>query len=199
MMMETIRSRLENGEPITIIGFGDSLTEGWMVSKGYLDYLGEMIRDKYPASRVTIVNRGIPGDTAAGGLRRLGYDVLDNNPDLVFVQFALNDAFLGYTESQFGQSIQEIIDRIMNDTSAVPILITSVAIQSAIMNEIAERFYDVMIRLAMKKSIPIAEVHRYWRKEIDGGASFRKLTQADGVHPTSEGYRIMAEAVMELF
>jgi lysophospholipase L1-like esterase len=197
-MLETFRERLERGDHLTIIGFGDSLTEGWMASKGYLDFLEEMIRGKYPRSNITIVNRGIPGDTATGGLQRLGYDVLDQNPDLVFVQFALNDAFLGYSEGQYGQAIQAIIDGIARDTSAVTMLLTSVAIQSSIMNEVAERFYDVLIGLAEKNSIPIALVHQYWRKKIDEGASFRRLTQADGVHPTVEGYRFMAEAVMEL-
>jgi acyl-CoA thioesterase I len=197
-MLDTIREKIKMGDPLTIIGFGDSLTEGWMASKGYLDFISEMIRDKYPGSSVTVVNRGIPGDTATGGLRRLRNDVLDHNPDLVFVQFALNDAFLGYSEGQFGQAIQEIIECIANDTSAVIMLLTSVAIQSAIMNEVAERFYNVLIRLAESNSIPIALVHKYWWKKIEEGASFKRLTQADGVHPTVEGYRFMAEAVMEL-
>ncbi len=197
-MLETIKRRLERGIALTLIGLGDSLTEGWMASRGYLDFLKEMIRDKYPKSNVTIVNRGIPGDTAGGGLHRLSYDVLDLNPDLVFVQFALNDALLGYSEDQFRKSIVEIIDRIENDSSSEVLILTSVAIQSPIMNEIAEKFYGILIDIAEKKNVAIAKVHEYWKKKIEQGASFRKLTQADGVHPTVEGYRLMAEAVMEL-
>jgi lysophospholipase L1-like esterase len=42
-------------------------------------------------------------------------------------------------------------------------------------------------------------VHEYWKKKITDGIPFESLVQYDGVHPTEGGYRLMAEAVMELF
>ena len=197
-MLESIKHKLDKGFSLTIVGFGDSLTQGWMVSKGYLDFLKEMLSRKYPKSNVTIVNRGIPGDTAQGGLYRIGYDVIDFNPDLVLLQFALNDAVLGYSADQFRLSIEEIIERIQNDTSAEIILLTSSTTPNPVMNEIAEKFYEILISIAEARGIAIAKVHDYWKKKIAEGKQFKKLLQADQVHPTTEGYRLMSESVMEL-
>lgn len=197
-MLESIKQKLEKGLSLTIIGFGDSLTEGWMVSKGYLDFLKELIQRKYPKSNVTIVNRGIPGDTANGGCQRVGYDVIDLNPDLVLVQFALNDAVMGYDIHHFKASLVEIVERIKNDTSAEIMLLTSTAIPSPIMNEMAENFYRAIIAVAERMNIPVAKVHEYWKEKIAEGKAYKHLVQADQVHPTTEGYRLMAEAVMQL-
>ena len=92
-----------------------------------------------------------------------------------------------------------MIDTLQADTDAEIILITSVYIQNSRENDMAERFYDRLAELADECSLPIARVHDYWKKMIREGADFRKLVQYDGVHPTVEGYRLMAEAIMEIF
>ena len=56
---------------LIIAALGDSLTYGWMTEHGYLDYLKSMLNKKFPGSRFKIINRGIPGDTAKDGLRRV--------------------------------------------------------------------------------------------------------------------------------
>ena len=43
---------LSTGTPITIVALGDSLTQGWMVSKGYIDYLKEMLHVKFPQKQI---------------------------------------------------------------------------------------------------------------------------------------------------
>mgnify|MGYP001594590110 FL=1 len=63
-------AKLKSGEDVKIVAIGDSLTHGWLVSKGYLDFLKEMLRKRYPGSSFQLVNKGIPGDTASGGLDR---------------------------------------------------------------------------------------------------------------------------------
>ncbi|MGZ6230008.1 MAG: SGNH/GDSL hydrolase family protein, partial [Syntrophales bacterium] len=118
-------SKLVSGTPITIVALGDSLTQGWMVSQGYIDFLKGMLRMKFPESRFKLVNSGIPGDTADSGLYRLMGDVLYYNPDCVFVQYAINDAFSGFTEQQFRNNIKGIIDKINESCNIDIVLITS--------------------------------------------------------------------------
>ncbi len=192
-------ARLQSGEATKIIALGDSLTRGWMVRKGYLEFLDEMLRGKYPSANFSIVNQGIPGDTAEGGLERLGDDVIDHDPHCVFLQFALNDAFIGINPSVYQNTMRAMIDTLQADTDAEIILITSVNIHNSRENDMAERFYDRLAELADECSLPIARVHEYWKKKVREGADFSKLVQYDGVHPTVEGYRLMAEAIMEIF
>lgn len=199
MKAESTIKRLRDKLPVTIVALGDSLSYGWMVRKGYLQFLEEMLMERYPGCRLTIINRGIPGDTAEGGLYRTREDVIDEDPDCVFIQFALNDAFVGYTPERYKNNVQTIISEIRDNTSAEIVLITSVYMGSAYENEMADGFYTRLEELAVVNSLPIARVHEYWRSKIEQGTEFKKLVQFDMVHPTVEGYRLMAEAIMEVF
>ncbi len=189
--------KLQTGQKLKIVALGDSLSYGWMVEKGYLAFLKEKLMVKYPRSLVSISNRGLPGDTARGGLHRLQEHVLDARPDLVLVQFALNDAFSGYSIEEFQSNILGIIDGIKSSTSAEILLMTSSALEGSD-QAIAEQYYDSLKQIAAKKSVPIACVHEYWQEKIRGGVPFDSLVQYDRVHPTVDGYRLMAEAVMQL-
>ncbi len=191
--------RMKSGCLVKIVALGDSLTQGWMVSKGYLDFLYEMLKTRYPESRLTILNRGVPGDTAEGGLYRLREDVLDCDPDCVLVQFALNDGFMGIPPQVFQNQLGTIIDHVQNDTEADIVLLTSVFLDDNRENEMAMKYYQKIQDLARKNHLPMARVHEYWKTKIAEGAEFSNLVQYDRVHPTVEGYRLMAEAVMEVF
>lgn len=190
---------LKSGEPLRIVALGDSLTQGWMVRRGYVDFLNAMIKEKFANSRFVLINRGIPGDTAEGGLYRLEYDVLGENPDCVFIQFGLNDAFSGYSPGEYESLVEKIIMGIREATAAEIILVTSSYIGGNRENRIVEEFYGRLENLARKYSLPIAKVHEYWKKRIGEDIEFRKLVQFDSVHPTEMGYLLMAEAIMQLF
>ena len=181
------------------MALGDSLTQGWMVSKGYLDFLREMLPINFPKSSFKLINSGIPGDTADSGLSRLRWDVLHYNPDCVFIQYAINDAFSGFTERQFKSTIKGIIDKIKENGDADIVLITSGYIGDNDDNQHVEGFYRQLEILGEDYGIPVVLTHVYWKKKIREGMPFASLVQYDSVHPTEEGYRLMAEAIMNHF
>ena len=192
-------NKLISGTPITIVALGDSLTQGWMVDMGYIDFLQQMLHIKFPECRFKLVNSGIPGDTADSGLYRLAGDVLYYNPDCVFIQYAINDAFSGFTEQQFKKNIKDIIEKTNENADADIILITSGYIGDNDDNRHMERYYHQLTALGEDYHIPVALVHEYWKEKIRDGILLESLVQYDGVHPTEEGYRLMAEAVMKIF
>ncbi len=191
--------KLQAEKPVTIAALGDSLTQGWMVQKGFLHFLREMLLRQYPYNSLTIINRGIPGDASESGLRRLRRDILDYDPDCIFIQYALNDAFMGYSTKRFRETIKKIIDDIQAAGEADIILITSVFLEDKKEYDYALTYYQQLEDLAAQYSLPVARVHAYWQKKIEEGIDFGPLVQYDQVHPTEAGYRYMAEAVMELF
>jgi acyl-CoA thioesterase I len=191
--------KLESGKRVVIAALGDSLTQGWMVRKGFLDYLREMLLHRYPYSSLAILNRGIPGDTADYGLQRLHPDILGSCPDCIFVQYALNDAFQGYPAWQFKETIRGIIDEIRAAGNADVVLITSIFLEDPRDYGHILSYYSHLEDLAAEYRLPVARVHAHWQKAIAAGVDFGRLVQSDLVHPTEEGYRYMAEAVMELF
>jgi lysophospholipase L1-like esterase len=194
-------AKLKSGEDVKIVAIGDSLTYGWQVSKGYLDFLKEMLRKRYPGASFQLVNKGIPGDTASGGLDRIDYDVYFYDPDCVLMEFALNDAFCGFTSELFGRNIQEMIAGIRKNTKAEVVLVTAVWLDDPKSYDFVEKFfYGKLEEMAGKFGLPVARVHEHWRRQVQSGAvDFQELVQFDGVHPTVIGYRLMAEAVMDVF
>ena len=191
--------KLKSDEKVQLVALGDSLTYGWMAQYGFLDYLEILIKKKYPDSQLLIINKGVPGDTAGDGLHRLERDVIKLSPDLVFIQFALNDAYSGYSADDFQKNIESIIVKIKDRLNSEIALLTSVAIQDKNMNKTANEFYSKISDSGKKYNLPVVAVHEYWEKKISSGINHSLLVQYDGVHPTEKGYELMAEAVFGLF
>ena len=196
--VKTIK-KLNDGEEVKIVALGDSLTYGWMTEYGFLDFLKSRLSKKFPDSNFTIFNRGIPGDTARDGLRRVENDVIISSPDLVFIQFALNDAYTDYSPEDYQKNLELIIMKIKEKTDSEIALLTSVALLDPNENKYALKFYKKIAESGEKFSLPVAAVHEYWMKKISSGINHSLLVQSDGIHPTEKGYELMAEAVFELF
>lgn len=191
--------KLKKGGPVTIVALGDSLTQGYLVGKGFPEFLSEMIREEYSSPVLNIVNRGISGDTAMGGLNRLQDEVFIHRPDLIFIEFALNDAYIGVKADIFERTIQEIINQIQDEMDCEIALITSVHMENHKEDKFMEVFYNKLINLAEVNHLPVAEVHTFWREQIQGGVPFQSLVLKDRVHPNEKGYKLMAKAIMDLF
>jgi acyl-CoA thioesterase-1 len=196
MHLDNTLVKLQSTEDMTIVALGDSLTRGWMVARGYTEFLRDMLLSRYPKVEVRIVNSGIPGDTAPGGLYRLQQDVISYVPDLVLVQFALNDAFCGCSLGEFRRSIEAIIERIRQESSAEVLLLTSTLPADASEFDVVAPFYAELKQVAKHQICALAPVDEHWRNAIDGGCSHDELVLDDRVHPSEAGYRLMAEAVM---
>jgi lysophospholipase L1-like esterase len=191
--------KLENGTRLIIAALGDSLTFGWMVQEGFIDILDKMLREKYPNADFTIINRGLPGGTAQEGIFRMQRQIIDEHPDLVTVQFGLNDALSGYSPEDFYNNMKHIVNTLQKDTRAEILLMTSPLIYDEDMMRLARPYYDKIVKLADEEALPAARVDRYWEKKISAGVNHASLVQSDMAHPTEAGHRLMAEAVMELF
>lgn len=192
--------KMKSGVPVTIAAIGDSLTAGWMVRKGYIEHFKEMIIARYPLCILKIINRGSPGDTADNGLYRFKWDITRHNPDCVFIQYAINDASLGFTVDQFRGYVEGMMKEIRDTGDADIVLVTSSYIGDNQDNGYIAGFYRQLEILGNEYKLPVALTHKYWKQKIDEEeVDFLSLVQYDMVHPTELGYRLMAEAIMQLF
>lgn len=89
--LPNVTKKLKEGRPVTVAYLGGSITyaNGWRV------HTDRMLREKFPASEIKMVKAGVPGTSSALGAARLERDVLRHNPDLVFVEFAVNGGGIG--------------------------------------------------------------------------------------------------------
>ncbi|MBT4290471.1 MAG: hypothetical protein HOD92_24350 [Deltaproteobacteria bacterium] len=196
--LQSIR-RLSSGQAFQLAALGDSLTSGWMVQKGYLDYLAEMLESNYPNTQITIANFGLPGDTARGGLFRLQRRIIKDTPDAVLIQFGINDLYSDISVDDYQKNVSAMIQWIQNEFAAEIILVTSVCFKAPGENAAINIFYQKLEELSEKYSLPLAKVHYHWQTELQKGTPYDSIVKNDYVHPTEAGYQLMAEAIWSVF
>ena len=90
-----VLKKAQAGEPITVAFLGGSITQGFhaddISTEAYAPLTAQWFREKFPDSEITYVNAGIGATGSYIGVYRTDRDVLYSDPDLVFVDFSVND------------------------------------------------------------------------------------------------------------
>lgn len=183
--------RLARGDRPTVLGLGDSLTFGYMVPRGYLHILRDLLTLRARKAPPIIDNQGSCGDTAAGGRARLRTLLGDGGPDLALIQFGINDAFAGVPRGAFQRDLEVLINtfrRANPDGEIVVVPPPPLAWEED--DAQVEPFRVAAATAAEVHGVGLAPVAEFFRKGHPGAYL------ADGVHPAEKGHAWMAEAVL---
>ncbi len=167
-----------------IVALGDSLTAGLGVApdETYPARLQEMLRrDGYD---YRVFNAGASGDTTAGGRRRLSW-ALKQHPDIMIVALGANDGLRGLPPAAMRENLTAILDTLQ--AQHIPVLLAGMKVPPNYGRDYARDFEAVFTDLARRPGVVFMP---FLLKDV--AANFR-LNQPDGIHPTSEGYRIIAK------
>lgn len=127
--LRATQRKLAAGEAVTIVAFGDSITNGGEASVPELIFWRRWVTDlqaKYPRTKITAINGATGGDTTTRGLQRLQAKVLDAKPDLVLVGFGMNDHNRrGVPLPEFEQQLRDMVTRIRAATAAEIVLFST--------------------------------------------------------------------------
>lgn len=190
----TFAARLLAGQRCVLLAVGDSLTAGYMVSEGYVEKAARTLRGFPGGPRMELAVRGECGDTAQGGLARLKTALKSCFPDLVLFQFGLNDCYSGVPVKQFFGSVVAAVRAVKGvNPSGDVVLVPPPPLPNRYDDALAEPFREALVQAESEGAL-VAPVVATWRA-FTGNAP---LFLADGVHPTGEGYRLMAEAVVKV-
>jgi acyl-CoA thioesterase-1 len=168
----------------TIVAFGDSLTAGLGVTPddSYPAQLQARLRAQGYAYRV--VNAGASGDTTAGGLRRVDW-ALRNKPEIVIVALGANDGLRGQDPAAIRANLDAIVARFQK--AGARVLLAGMEMPPNYGARYAADFHRIFQEVARKRGAA------YMPFLLDGVAGTPRLNQADGIHPTAEGYRIVVD------
>ncbi len=177
------------GEPQPIIlAFGDSLTAGFGVGieESYPSRLEELLKKNgFPHK---VINAGVSGDTTAGGLRRINW-LMKQNPQIVILELGANDALRGLPIPAMESNLSDIIEICKKQNSKV--LLVGMKAPPNYGEEYSKEFEKTFQKLAKKLKTPLVPFL------LEGVAAKREYNQGDGIHPTSEGYKIVVKTVWE--
>ena len=170
-------------EPV-IVAFGDSLTAGLGVTpeESYPARLQSRLRAEGYAYRV--VNAGSSGDTTAGGLRRVDW-ALKNKPDVVIVALGANDGMRGQELASVRANLDAIVARFQK--AGARVIVAGMEVPPNYGARYAADFRRLFWEVALKRKAAFMPFL------LEGVAGNPKLNQADGIHPTAEGYRVVVD------
>ncbi len=171
-----------------IVAFGDSLTAGYGLStdESYPAILQErLIKANY---HYTVINAGVSGDTTAGGLRRLDW-VLKSRPTIVILVLGGNDGLRGLPLDDTYANLEKIIQRLKAE--GVTVLLAGMKIPPNYGDAYTTEFSMMYEKLAGEYDVTLMPFF------LENVAMRPHLTQADGIHPTAEGYQIIVDNLLE--
>ena len=173
--------------PIKLAFLGDSLTAGYGVSPAQAIPARLEAALKAQGRNVTVLNHGVSGDTAAGGLARVDW-MLGDKPDIVLVELGANDALRGSDPAQAERNLDEIITKLK--AANVTVWLAGMLAPRNFGPEYAASFDGMYKRLADKHGVPL------YPFLLDGVAQDPALNQADGIHPNVKGVDVVVERLL---
>jgi acyl-CoA thioesterase-1 len=175
--------------PGVILFVGTSLTAGYGLEDPAQAYPA-LIQGKLDAAglRYRVVNAGVSGETSAGALRRLNW-LLRARVDVLVLETGANDGLRGQDPESTRSNIQAIFDRARRQSPPPRLVLAGMEALPNYGPEYGRRYRAVFPELAKKNDVVLIPFL------LEGVAGIRSLNQPDGIHPTSEGQRRMAETV----
>lgn len=172
--------------PITILALGDSLTEGLGVASdaNYPAQLQRALQNK-GYKNIQVINSGLSGETSTGMINRLDW-VAQTHPDITILTIGANDAIRGIDVAIVDKNIRTAIDKLQGDGSVI--VLGGMQIYDNLGSDYVNAFSEMYPRIAKDTGSALIPFF------LEGVAADRKLNQADAIHPTAEGYKIVVNS-----
>lgn len=167
-----------------IVAFGNSLTAGAGLPAD--ESYPSQLQRRLDASgyRYRVINAGVSGDTTAGGLRRVDW-VLKSRPRIVILELGGNDGLRGLPLDQMYDNLEATIQRIQ--AAGAHVILAGMKLPLNYGDEYRAGFEGVYARLAQTHQVTLIPFF------LEGVGAQATLNQADGIHPTGDGYRVIVD------
>ncbi|WP_342644857.1 arylesterase [Mucilaginibacter sp. CSA2-8R] len=177
----------------TVLFFGDSLTAGYGLDDPATDAYPSVIQKKITQEGFPykVVNAGNSGETSAGGRSRIDW-VLKQKVDVFVLELGANDGLRGIPVAETNRNLQAIIDKVKGKYPNAKLVMAGMQIPTSMGVSYAKQFRDVFPKLAVKNDMLLIPFL------LEGVGGNPKLNQADGIHPTAEGAKIVAGNVWSI-
>ncbi len=157
-----------------------------------------LIKDQYPLAVVNVIVTAIGGENSESGAQRFGQDVLVHKPDVLFIDYSLNDIGIGLTRAMLAW--ESMIKRALEKNIRVILLTPSPNQQFNILDSSSDlqKHADQVVQLAKKYNIGLIDSYGLFQSGVRAGNPVGAyMSQVN--HPNRLGHRIIAEDIMKYF
>ncbi len=171
--------------PHTILFLGDSLTAGYGLdnasAQAFPALIEARLRDAGRGNDFTVVN--------AGGLRRVDWLLSRRAPDIFILELGGNDGLRGLPPAETERNLHAIIAKVRARNPAVRVLVAGMMLPPSLGMDYITRFAAVFPAVAKAEDAVLIPFI------LEGVGGRADLNQRDGIHPTAEGHRVVADIV----
>jgi acyl-CoA thioesterase I len=188
----TTAPKTENIEKKNIVFFGNSLTAamGLNTSEGFAGRVEQRIDSlKLPYK---VINAGLSGETTAAGAERVDWVISRQEVAIFVLELGGNDALRGLKVSESEKNLQAIITKVKTKYPNCKIVLAGMMAPPNMGKKYADDFKSIYPKIAKANNTALIP----FLLENVGGIA--KLNQADAIHPTAEGHRIVTETVWKI-
>ena len=190
--LKNLMKRAANGESLVIGFLGGSITQGSLSSTpktcyAYLVY--EWWKKSFPNAAFSFVNGGIGGTTSHYGGARAWKDVLCYRPDIVTVDFSVNDD----ANEFFEETYEGMLRRLLAAPSAPAVVVLNNVFYDTGKN--AQNYHN---RIADHYGIPHVSIKDTVYPDVESGKIVRADITPDNLHPNDKGHRLVADEICKL-
>src|ERR1700712_4486922 len=192
-----VASKLAAGQPVVIIAFGSSSTDGYGASSPEFKYpnrLAAQLRRQYPSADITVVNRGKGGEDAPEMMKRLQAEVIDMHPDMVIWQVGTNAVLRNLDPGETATMVEEGVRRIQEAGADLVLVDPQYSPAVNAKGESAGKMVRLLGRVAELRHVgvfPRFEVMRDWHEKQ--AIPIENFVISDGLHMNDWGYACFAQ------
>lgn len=187
--------KLTQDKKLSIAYLGGSVTWGTGSTTGnsWREIITKWFKEKYPNATINEINAAIGGTGSLYGFQRLRKDVLKREPDLVFIEFAMNDVYENMTKTKAAANIDAIIRKINAYNPEIDIILVFITSEGNVNED-----YPVKQghrHVAEYYGVPYIDIGNALAAEISKTGKPWSYYSGDVVHPNDKGYKIYADEV----
>jgi acyl-CoA thioesterase-1 len=194
---DAVKSETTANEVVTveddkvILFFGNSLTAayGLDTEEGFPNLL--QLKMDSLGLEYTVINSGLSGETTSGGRNRLDW-VLNQEVDIFVLELGANDGLRGIPLKETRTNLQAMIDMVREKNPKTKIVLAGMQIPPNLGKDYTTEFKNIYPELASKNNVALIPFL------LEGVAGIPELNLEDGIHPTVEGQKIVAETVWQV-
>lgn len=171
-----------------IVLLGDSLTAGYGLPRDAS--VPALLQRKLDENgyQYEVINAGVSGDTSAGGARRVT-KALEGDVRVLVVELGGNDGLRGLPPKQLKENLTEIVEA--GKARGAKVLLAGMEAPPNLGPEYTTKFREVFVEVSDEQDVPLLPFF------LEGVAGRLEYNQPDGIHPNTEGARIVAGLVYE--
>ena len=183
-----------SGQFVKLLIRGGSIAAGYGVAKSYVDIILESLLNQ----GIEVINRSRYRETAFDGVDRFYQDIDFFQPDMLLIQFGIDDAFQYVYRSEFQENLVQMIRLARARFNPIVLLATSHTFDAPHHMDTVNIFYGSMKIVASEMNCELITVHHYWAGYLEEHTLRNSdLVLSDPRYPNERGHRIIAEAVMK--